>query len=575
MPTNSERSSKRQLIEAYLRQRVETAESHVDEIPRNLTSSPAPLSFGQKVIWTHSQLEPGVPLYNEPWTVHFNGKLDVPSLERAINHFVGRHEAWRTVFPLEGAEPVQRVLATFRVPFQRTDLRTLPPGQKEHEATRIAELEARQLFDLEKGPLLRVHVITFDDDTHRLYLTLHHIIFDGFAIYRVFLPEVAQIYDAIRSDQQLSDGEAPIQYSHFARWQRRRWTDGHSERSLTNWRNELRDAPTALNLRTTYPRPELQDYAGGMCPVAIPGDLRNQVRDLGAQYGASLFMVLLAAFDVLLFRMSDQAEFLVGTVTAGRNHPELSSLVGYCLNTVVLRADLRGDPTFRALLERVRDNTLWALENDDFPFDSLLRELNLPRDPGRNPLYQVMFSLEPPIAPADPRWNITQIEVETGVAKLDLYFELDDRCDGVTGKLMYKKSLFSREDASGIVSNYIRLLEEIVAAPDLPISQLSSAGIEPGRTVNSIARTRDKFEDNDDPEMTAKVLPIWNSLLGRVTEDNDNFFRCGGYSLLALRLLREVENQFGVTVSYSELVQAPTPVRFARILQQKVAVKEQ
>jgi hypothetical protein len=574
MPTSSDRNSKRQLIEAYLRQRVVSAESLVDEIPRDSSSSPAPLSFGQKVIWTHSHLEPGVPLYNEPWTVHFNGELDVSALENAINHFVMRHEAWRTVFPLEGDEPVQRVLASFRVPFERTDLRMLPSLEAEREAARIAELEARQHLDLEKGPLLRVHVITFDQHTHRLYLTLHHILFDGFAIYRVFLPEVARIYDSIRNDQPFSDGAAPIQYSDFARWQRRQWTAERSERTFANWRNELRGTPTALNLRTTYPRPEMQDYAGAMCPVAIPSVLRDKVRDLGAQVGASLFMVLLAAFDVLLFRMSGQTEFLVGTVTAGRNHPQLSSLVGYCLNTVVLRADLRGEPTFRTLLERVRDNTLWALDNDDFPFDDLLRELNLPRDPARNPLYQVMFSLEPPIAPADPRWNITQIEVETGVSKLDLYFELDDRSDGVTGKLTYKTSLFSREAASAIVSDYIRLLEEIVAAPDLPVSRLTSADLEQARTVNRNARTREELDNGEDPEMTAKVLAIWNSLLGRVAEVNDNFFRCGGYSLLALRLLSEVEQQFGVTVTYSELVQAPSPVQFARILQQKVAVKQ-
>ncbi len=541
-------------------------------MPRTEQARPAPLSFGQRLIWLHSQLAPDVPLYNEPWTVHFVGDLDVRALEQAINEFVGRHEAWRTVFPVANGEPVQHVQPPSELVLNLADLRQLPSGERHREAALLAAQDARTPFDLSHGPLLRLRLVRLEDEYHRLYLTLHHVIFDGFSIYRIFLPEVAQLYDAFRRGLPSPLKDVPVQQREYANRQVAQWNAGEGQARIAYWRKQLSDDVAPLQLPTTFPRGDVQTFAGAMCRVAIPGDLRDHLRRIGASEGATLFMVLLAAFELQLYLYSGQHVFRIGSVTAGRNHPEAQSIVGYCLNTIVLRADLCGRPTFRELLRRVRENTLAAMTYDEVPLDELVRELKGNRDPARNPLYDVMFSLEPPLAVVDQRWNLTQVEVETGAAKLDLYFELDERADGITGKLMYKTDLFSPDAAASIVSDYLAVLRTVVADPFVKIAELVlPTDVRQSREERPVLASC-ATHNGSDARLEATLLQLWRSVLcagsmGR----RDNFFHLGGHSLLAIQLLAAVEQQFGARLNFSELLQAPTVQRFAQVLRQRMS----
>ena len=432
----------------------------------------APVSFAQQQLWLHAHLEPDTPVYNEPVTIHHTGPLDVLALERALAEILRRHEAWRTTFTVVEGELRQVVHPPSELALPVVDLRRLPAAARESEALRIATEEALRPFNLEQGPLLRATLVQLDDLEHRLFLTLHHIIFDGVALYRVFLPELAAIYDAFVSGCASPLAEPPIQYADFAAWQREGQAGSQTwSRQLAYWRQALAGAPV-LDLPTDRPRPALQTFRGAMERLAFSRACTDAVKALGARERASLYMTMLTAFTALLHRYAGQAELVVGTVTAGRKHREVESLLGYFLNPLALRLDCSGDPTFRELLARVRGVTLDALSNDDVPFEQVVNEVQPQRDRDRNPLFQVMFSLEPPLPPLPPAWRLTQLDVETGTAKFDLYLELDDRPEGMIGRFLYRTDLFEPATIARMAGHFRSLVDAIVADPDRRLSAL-------------------------------------------------------------------------------------------------------
>ncbi|OLE50111.1 MAG: hypothetical protein AUI36_19705 [Cyanobacteria bacterium 13_1_40CM_2_61_4] len=396
-------------------------------------------------------------------TVHRKGSLDVPAFERSFNEIIRRHEAWRTTFTTVDRRPVQVVnpAPTLRLPV--VDLRGLPEAEREPEALRLASEDARQPFDLGRGPLLRANLIRLRDDEHRFVLTLHHIIFDGVSIYRVFLPELAALYEAFSTGKPSPLPEPTSQYADYAHWQREGLQGEALSELMTYWKKQLAGNLPVLELPTDRPRPAVQSFRGAMEPLVLSKTLTDALKALSQREGVTLYMTLLAAFKALLYRYSGQEDILIGSVTSGRNHPELENLMGFFLSTVVLRTNLAGNPTFRELLGRVRDVTLEALSHDEVPFEDLVKELQPQRDPSHNPLFQVLFSLEAPLAPHDSGWALTQFDVDTGAAKYDLYLQLDDRLEGVIGRFIYNTDLF---DASTIVrmrGHWQTLLQAIVA----------------------------------------------------------------------------------------------------------------
>jgi surfactin family lipopeptide synthetase A len=464
-------AARRELLAKYLSGQLPTR-SRLAAIPRSTTGAPAPLSYRQEQVWLHAQLAGSACIYNEAITIHRCGPLDRTALVKSIHEIIRRHEILRTCFPPIDGLPVQVVQPRYEIEIPCTSLNHVPIGQREEEALRFATEDALKPFDLANGPLVRARLVTLGEQEHRLFLTLHHIIFDGVSIYCVLLPELTALYDAFSRGRPSPLAEPSLQYADFARWQRQSLAEPAMSEPMAYWKRQLSGDLPILELPVDRPRPALPTFKGAMHPFALSAKLTAELKTLSEREGVTLFITLLAAFNTLLYRYSGVEDVLVGSATAGRNRPETEKLIGFFLNTVVLRSDLSGNPTFLELLKRARKLTLEALAHDDVPFEHLVKELQPKRDLGRNPLFQVLFSLEPPLPPLTPGWKLTQMDVETGAAKFDLYLELDERPEGIIGRFTYSTDLFDAATISGMAGHWQKLLEEIVANPQRRLSEL-------------------------------------------------------------------------------------------------------
>jgi aspartate racemase len=465
-------AKRKQLVEAYLQTRPESFPVTASPAAPRRNNSALPLTSAQQQLWLHAQLAPDTSLYNEPLTVRRKGPLDVAALERSFTEIIRRHEAWRTTFHVVDGEPAQRVAAPFEIKLPLIDLRRMPQAEREGEALRVAAEDARQPFDLARGPLFRAKLVCLEDEEYRLYITLHHLVFDGFSGYRVFLPELVALYRAFSQGKHSPLPSLPFQYADYA-IQQQESTQGEAlSRQMKYWRHQLSGELPALQLPISRTRPARQTFGGAMRTFSLPALLSDALRHLSGQEGVTLYMTLLAAFNALLQRYSGQEDILIGSNTAGRNFPGSEKLLGYFLNTIVLRTDLSDSPTFRQVLDRVRRTTVDALSNDEAPLDRLVAELHPQRDVSRNPLFQVLFSLEPPVTKVEPGWDITCIDVETGTTKFELCLVLDDRPEGLLCRFIYNTGLFDDDAIVRMGSHWQTLLESIVADPGQLISEL-------------------------------------------------------------------------------------------------------
>ena len=463
--------AKRKLLQKYLRGDI--GQTAAKPIPRRQEEGPAPLSYGQEQIWLHTQLALDLPLYNEPFTVHRAGPLDVKALERAFNEVIRRHEAWRTTFPTVDGQPVQAVSSAPPVTeLPMTDLRKLPKHRREAEALRQAADDARRPFDLALGPLLRAQLVRLEDEEYRLFLTLHHLIVDGHSMYRVFLPELSALYEAFSTGKPSPLPDLPIQYADYAQWQRNSLKGQTLSNHMRYWRQQLAGDLPVLQLSADHPRPRIQTFRGATQPFALPKTLIQALQGLGQQAGATLFMTLVAAFKALLYRYSGQTDVLIGSVTGERKRPEVEKLLGFFLNTVVLRTNLAGNPTFRELLSRVREVVLGALTHNEVPFAHLVREVQPRRDFSRSPMFQVLITFEPQRASYESGWDLTPIDLETGATKFELCLVLDDRPEGVIGRVIYNRDFFDSATIARMLGHWQMLLEGIVTDPEQRIDEL-------------------------------------------------------------------------------------------------------
>ena len=466
---------KQVLLDKYLSAVLKRAPAGSDVNPRIVrrpSIGDAPLSFGQQQLWLLAQLLPDRPVYNECVTIHLPGPLNVAALERSFNEVLRRHEAWHTTFPTVDGQPVARVHPASPLMLTAIDLRGLLKAERETRALQLATKEANRSFDLAQGPLLRALLVRLDDAEHRLFLTLHHIVFDGVAMYQVFLPELRALYEASVLGQPSPLPAPPIQYGDYAYWQRESAREGALASQLAYWKRQLADAPTTLDLPTDRPRPPVQTFRGSMHSFELSEALSEALKTLGRREGVTLYITLLAAFNALLYRYSGQEDILIGTAVAGRKHPELQGLLGFFLNTVVMRTNLAGNPSFRDLLRRVCDVTLDAYAHEDVPFEYVVKEVQPERDLARNPLFQVLLTLEPPLPALPSGWTLTQMDVETDTAKFDLSLELDDRPGGIIGRFEYSTDLFDAATIARMVGHWQTLLKGIVADPSRRLSEL-------------------------------------------------------------------------------------------------------
>ncbi|HEX7242090.1 MAG TPA: amino acid adenylation domain-containing protein, partial [Longimicrobiaceae bacterium] len=433
-----------------------------------------PLSFAQQRLWFIDQLEPGSAVYNMPFALRVRGAVRVEALERALEMLVERHESLRTVFRRAGdGEPVQVVRPPWAPPVPVEDLRALPAAEREAELRRLATAEAERPFDLAEGPLVRAFLARLDEEEWGMFFTMHHIVSDGWSM-AVLVREVSELYGALSEGREPALPDLPVQYADFAVWQRD-WLVGETlEAQLAWWRGALAGAPPALELPTDRPRPATASAHAESRSFQLSAGTSRALRALSRGEGATLFMAMLAGFQALLSRWSGQEDVTVGTPIAGRTRSELEELIGFFVNTLVLRADLSGDPSFRALLGRVRENTLGAFQHQDLPFEKLVEELQPERALGHTPLFQVMFSMQ---NVEDEQLRLGALETEplelgAAMARFDLSLATYEAGDRLAGGLVFRTDLFDGSTAERLLDHYVRLLDGAAARPDRRLSEL-------------------------------------------------------------------------------------------------------
>jgi len=433
-----------------------------------------PLTFVQQRLWFLAQLEKEAASYNVPWAMRIEGALDIALLERTLSEIVARHETLRTTFTLAGNEPVQVVHPAAPVKLPITDISGLQKTDREAEAKKLAQDEAVRPMDLVRGPLLRTSLIRLGGQEHILLLTLHHIVFDAWSR-RIFVRELGTIYEALSAGKPSPLPELQLQYADYAVWQRGQLSGNTLERHLAYWRKQLEAAPSHLELPTDRPRPAAQSFAGAVCAWKAPAELVQQLTALSRTAGTTLFMTLLAAFNVLLAKYSGQEDVVIGTPIANRNRAEIEALIGFFTNTLVLRTDVSGDPTFLELLPRVKETALGAYAHQDMPFEKLVEELKPERSLGFNPLFQVLFSLQNSGTQSMqlPGLQLTTLERTGTTSKFDLSLFLTETEEGLRGGMEYSTDLFDASTVEQMLRHYEKLLRAIVEAPKRRISQLS------------------------------------------------------------------------------------------------------
>jgi len=447
----------------------------LDEQPGIVSNTfQCPTSFAQERLWFLDQFEPNSSLYNLSSVIRIAGVFSLTALQSSYDAIINRHETLRTSFGIENDRPIQIIMPELHLPIRFIDLTASPREMREAEVVRIAQEDTGTSFNLSHGPLIRMTVVKLDEIEHALMVVFHHIIFDGWSA-KVFFNELHQYYSFYTNGKPIALPEITIQYADYAAWQKE-WLHGEAlEQEVTFWKGHLVGAPALLEIPTDRPRPPVQSYQGARLNFTLSHELTQALDRLSRKNNVTLFMTMLAAFEVFLGRYTGQHDFVIGTPIAGRTRVEIEALIGFFANTIVLRANLAGDPTFTHMLQRVRDVALDAFVHQELPFEKLVEELQPTRSLSYHPLFQVMFAFqniaEDQLALGD--LNIDEIKIVRQNAKFDLTLYAwsdDDGC--IKGSIEYNTDLFYDATVQRMKDNFIILLQGIVAHPDHPIALL-------------------------------------------------------------------------------------------------------
>ncbi len=458
-------------------------------LSRRAREGALPLSFAQQRLWLLDQIEPNSVAYSIPLAVKLDGALDVDALARSLAEIVRRHESLRTTFPATSGEPRQEIdEPSFHLAL--VDLSSMPDAEREPEARRLVDEDARRPFDLGRGPLFRATLVRLAERSSLLLLAMHHIVSDGWSL-GVLVEELGALYGAFSRGRPSPLPELDLHYADYARWQRAWLRGAELDRQLAYWKSALDGAPPALELPSIRPRPPHQTYHGAMHTRDLSPALLQALDALARREGSTRFMVLLAAFQLLLGRYSGQDDIVVGSPIAGRLRAETQGLIGLFLNTLALRTRLDGEPTFRALIARVREVTLGAYTHQDLPFERLLEALSVPRDLGQTPLFQVYFNLLN-LAPSVPSLGgitATPWESREIVAKFDLNLYAEERGASLRLSLVYNRDIFGAPEMRAMLDHLTELLDQVAADPDQIITRIplqrAALGSAPARPTSA------------------------------------------------------------------------------------------
>ncbi len=440
---------------------------------------PLPLSFAQQRLWFLNQLEPGNPVYNIPVAIQLIGSLDHATLRQAFSEVLRRHESLRTGFSVIDAEAVQVVSPPMLFDLPLSDLSHLERREGEQTVQAIATKEAAQPFDLGRPPLLRGRLLRLGQEEHVLLLTMHHIVSDGWSM-GVLVREIGALYTSFLQGQSSPLPELRVQYGDYSVWQRQQLQSGLLNAELQYWQRQLNGAPPVLELPTDRVRPAVQSYRGGTVKLEIDEETAEALKELSRREGVTLFMLLLAAFDVLLWRHTGQEEIVVGAPIANRTRTEVEGLIGFFVNTLALRVSLKGNPTFHELVRQVREVCLGAYGHQEVPFEKLLQELEPERSLSHTPVFQVMLVVQnaPAVTLELPGLKLSSMEIGVETAKFDLTLFIWETEQGIDGRVEYNRDLFDHSSIERMVEHLNVLLSNVLGNPDRSITSLSllSAG---------------------------------------------------------------------------------------------------
>ncbi len=460
---------------AYKLQKISDL-ADLERIPTRTDEAPLPLSFAQQRLWFISEMNPQASAsYNVPIHLEIKGELDLEALEYSFNQLLQRHEIFRTRYPLSDEEaPFQEILPYTAVPLPLTNLAALPAKEKEAQARKMRQQNAQTPFNLQQGPLYRIHVLRLENARHQLLFTIHHIAFDAWST-SLFLREVVAHYLHKTTGLLPPLPDSKVQYADFTLWQQAQLTPEVLDEQLAFWREHLAHAPASLALPTDKPRPQVQTSNGDIYSFSLPSEQARQVKKWTQTNGTTLFVSLLTAFYGLLYRYANQEDIVVGTPIANRNHPDLKNIIGFFLNTVALRAHIEEAMTWQTLLQQVRDTMVAAQHHQEFPFKNLVQALLPDRDPSRHPLFQVMFVLhnqgDAGQLPGNLPIQLSQLGEGTKTAKFDLLLELQETAEGFSASLEYNTDLFEAETVQRLAAHFQQMVAAMVSEPDQPIAQ--------------------------------------------------------------------------------------------------------
>ncbi|HEX8922860.1 MAG TPA: condensation domain-containing protein, partial [Pyrinomonadaceae bacterium] len=443
---------------------------------RQKPNAQLPLSFAQQRLWFLDRLVPDSPFYNLPSAFRLRAPLvqapiNEQAVRAALNEIVRRHEVLRTSFGEEGGKPFLVVSPSLEVPFEVRDLRHLDPATRDRESLRLATEDAQLPFDLRRGPFLRASLLRLGELDYVFLMSMHHIVADAWST-GVFVEEYKQLYTAFSQGLPSPLPELEIQYADFAIWQRNRLAAGELHPQLRYWTKKLANLPQ-LELPTDFPHRDIQGFEGETQYVPLPAQLSQDVQAFSLRNDVTLFATLFAVFNALLYRYTGQDEIVIGEPVANRTRAELEPLIGFFVNSLVLRTDVSGDPTFRELLRRSWQEALAALDNQDIPFEVIVERLKPERSMGRNPLFQVSLQFYSG-ADAQSHTGVVPseiINVEKGTASLDLAFDFFKSRQGILLRVEYSTELFRRETIRRIISHYQNLLTAFIENPELRLSE--------------------------------------------------------------------------------------------------------
>jgi amino acid adenylation domain-containing protein len=448
----------------------------ITPVPRN---GDLPLSFAQERLWVLDQIEPQNPLYNIPRTLRMQGPLRADALERAINEIVRRHESQRTTFAVKDGSPVQVIAPVLTIPMMVRDLTRVPEESREAEARRTAIEEAKLPFNLSTPPLVRAHLLRLAPEDHVLQLTMHHIISDAWSA-GIFLQELGILYESFCAGNSSPLPELKVQYADYAVHERA-WLKGEVlEKQLAFWRERLKSVPPVLGLPLDRERPQARTFAGACEMLHIPGDRLNALKGLARQEGATLFMALMAIFQAMLSKYSGEEQIVVGTDLANRTMPETERMIGFFINLLAVRTDLSGNPTFRALLGRVRDGLLESYAHQEVPFPKIVQEVQPERSATHNPIVQILLVMQniPRAKRELAGLHVEPFEVPVTTSKFDMALFVSERPDGLVGYWVYSTELFERATILRMKGHFGNLIEAATVNPDARLASLAMLSAE-------------------------------------------------------------------------------------------------